>query len=96
LFSYCNDDGQLVEPEWYLPILPMILVNGSEGIGTGEFIVNTYAFVIYHVNLPLQLLGWSSYIPNYNPCDIINNLKRLINNEEPIPMHPWYRGFQVT
>ena len=37
LLTYCNDDGQLVEPEWYLPILPMILVNGSEGIGTGEF-----------------------------------------------------------
>ena len=34
LLTYCNDDGQLVEPEWYLPILPMILVNG---IGTGEF-----------------------------------------------------------
>ncbi|CAI2192266.1 17063_t:CDS:2 [Funneliformis geosporum] len=33
LLSYRNDDGQLVEPEWYLPILPMILVNGSEGIG---------------------------------------------------------------
>ena len=47
LLTYCNDDGQLVEPEWYLPILPMILVNGSEGIGTGEFIVNTYAFIIY-------------------------------------------------
>ncbi|CAI2201966.1 9831_t:CDS:2, partial [Funneliformis geosporum] len=24
----------MVEPEWYLPILPMVLVNGSEGIGT--------------------------------------------------------------
>ena len=55
-----------------------------------------HSLYIHHVNLPLQLLGWSSYIPNYNPRDIINNLKRLINNEEPIPMHPWYRGFQVT
>ncbi|CAI2200610.1 4130_t:CDS:2, partial [Funneliformis geosporum] len=25
LLTYMNDDGQLVEPEWYLPILPMIL-----------------------------------------------------------------------
>lgn len=24
-----------VEPEWYLPIIPMVLVNGAEGIGTG-------------------------------------------------------------
>ncbi|CAI2168013.1 18480_t:CDS:2 [Funneliformis geosporum] len=35
-------------------------------------------------------------VPNYNPRDIVNNLKRLINNEDSIPMHPWYRGFQVT
>jgi DNA topoisomerase-2 len=29
------DDGQKVEPEYYAPVLPMILVNGAEGIGTG-------------------------------------------------------------
>ena len=33
----------------YMPILPMVLVNGSEGIGT----------------------GWSTFIPNYNPRDIV-------------------------
>ncbi|KAJ3363539.1 DNA topoisomerase 2 [Kappamyces sp. JEL0680] len=35
LLNYLNDDGQSIEPEWYIPILPMILVNGGEGIGTG-------------------------------------------------------------
>ena len=29
------DDGMKVEPEYYVPIMPMILVNGSSGIGTG-------------------------------------------------------------
>ena len=29
------DDGQLIEPEFYAPIIPMILVNGTDGIGTG-------------------------------------------------------------
>eukprot|EP00842_Homolaphlyctis_polyrhiza_P006668 jgi/Hompol1/7001/HPOL_005154-RA len=29
------DDGQRIEPEYYVPVLPMLLVNGSEGIGTG-------------------------------------------------------------
>lgn len=28
-------EGQVIEPKYYVPILPMILVNGSEGIGTG-------------------------------------------------------------
>ena len=35
VLNYLDDDGFLVEPETYVPILPMILVNGSEGIGTG-------------------------------------------------------------
>ena len=29
------DDGLPIEPEYYVPIIPMILVNGTEGIGTG-------------------------------------------------------------
>lgn len=35
LLKYLNDDGQSIEPEWYMPIIPMVLLNGSEGIGTG-------------------------------------------------------------
>jgi len=35
VLNYLDDDGFPVEPETYVPILPMILVNGSEGIGTG-------------------------------------------------------------
>jgi DNA topoisomerase-2 len=35
ILEYLNDDGQLVEPTYYAPIIPMILVNGSKGIGTG-------------------------------------------------------------
>jgi DNA topoisomerase II len=33
--TYRDDDGLPVEPEWYAPILPMLLVNGCRGIGTG-------------------------------------------------------------
>lgn len=35
VLSYLDDDGQQVEPIYYAPIIPMILVNGSTGIGTG-------------------------------------------------------------
>ena len=35
VLNYRDDDGLLVEPEWYAPVLPMLLVNGSRGIGTG-------------------------------------------------------------
>ncbi|POM71086.1 DNA topoisomerase 2, partial [Phytophthora palmivora] len=33
--KYLDEDGQSIEPEWYIPIIPMVLVNGSDGIGTG-------------------------------------------------------------
>ncbi|XP_006647737.2 DNA topoisomerase 2 [Oryza brachyantha] len=72
LLNYLDEDGQSIEPTWYVPILPMVLVNGSEGIGT----------------------GWSTFIPNYNPRDIVANLRRLLNNEPVEPMDPWYRGFK--
>ncbi|XP_035537041.1 DNA topoisomerase 2-beta isoform X2 [Morone saxatilis] len=35
LLKFLYDDNQKVEPEWYIPIIPMVLVNGAEGIGTG-------------------------------------------------------------
>ena len=35
ILKYLNDDGLPVEPLYYAPIIPMILVNGTKGIGTG-------------------------------------------------------------
>ena len=35
VLQYLNDDGLLVEPIYYAPIIPMVLINGSKGIGTG-------------------------------------------------------------
>jgi len=35
ILSYLEDDGMAIEPEYYIPILPFVLVNGQTGIGTG-------------------------------------------------------------
>jgi DNA topoisomerase-2 len=35
ILDYLEDDGSKIEPRFYIPIIPMILVNGSSGIGTG-------------------------------------------------------------
>lgn len=35
VLKYKDDDGTLVEPEFYAPILPFCLMNGISGIGTG-------------------------------------------------------------
>jgi DNA topoisomerase-2 len=35
VLNYLDDDGTMVEPEYYVPIIPFALVNGIKGIGTG-------------------------------------------------------------
>ncbi|KAJ3662202.1 hypothetical protein Zmor_006558 [Zophobas morio] len=35
LLKHEYDDNQKIEPVWYIPIIPMVLVNGADGIGTG-------------------------------------------------------------
>ena len=74
LLKLTEDDGQTVEPLFYMPILPIILINGTTGIGT----------------------GWSSNIPQFNPIDIITNIRRLMNGEQQLSLTPWYRGFIGT
>ncbi|XP_035780971.1 DNA topoisomerase 2-like [Anopheles albimanus] len=72
LLEYQYEDNQRIEPIWYLPIIPMLLVNGAEGIGT----------------------GWSTKIPNHNPRDVIANIRRMLNGEEPKVLNPWYKNFR--
>jgi len=71
LLTYNTDDDRQIEPEMYVPVVPLVLINGADGIGT----------------------GWSSSIPNYNPEEIVKNLKLLMENQPMEPMQPWFRGF---
>lgn len=74
VLDYLNEEGQRIEPYWYVPIIPMVLVNGAEGIGT----------------------GWATSIPNYNPLEIIENMRLFIKRKKMKPLVPWYRGFTGT
>jgi DNA topoisomerase-2 len=35
LLSYEEEDGESVQPSHFVPILPMVLINGQDGVGTG-------------------------------------------------------------
>ncbi|OXB63294.1 UNVERIFIED_CONTAM: hypothetical protein H355_011478, partial [Colinus virginianus] len=74
VLRFLYDDNQRVEPEWYMPIIPMVLINGAEGIGT----------------------GWSCKIPNFDIRETVNNIRRLMDGEEPLPMLPSYKNFKGT
>jgi len=66
-----EDEGELIEPECFYPIIPTVLINGSNGIA----------------------MGYSTFIPNHNPIDIVNWLKNKISGFELPELKPWYRGF---
>jgi len=40
-----------------------------------------------------DFIGWSTNIPSYNPAEIVANIRRLMKDEELVPMQPWWRGF---
>merc|ERR1719204_1095489 len=71
ILEYQDDDGYPVEPIHYAPIIPLVLVNGALGIGT----------------------GWSTAIPNFNPSDIMKNIRRKLVGDDWVSMRPFYRGF---
>ena len=70
VLTYLNDDGTMVEPEFYCPIIPFALMNGISGIGTG-FSCNIPSFNPKHViqYLRNQLTGvdntGAEFIPYY-------------------------------
>mmetsp|Transcript_68629 Transcript_68629/g.146956 ORF Transcript_68629/g.146956 Transcript_68629/m.146956 type:complete len:1911 (+) Transcript_68629:89-5821(+) len=72
VLEYLSEEGINIEPTYYCPVIPLLLVNGSNGIGT----------------------GWSTSVPNFNPRDIIANIRRYLRREPMESMIPWYRGFK--
>ncbi len=58
----------------YLPVVPLVLLNGAEGIGT----------------------GWSTFIPNYSPREVVANLRALLAGGAQTPLQPCYAGFKGT
>ena len=72
VLNYLDDDGRSIEPDFYMPTIPMVLVNGTEGIGT----------------------GFSCYVPPFNPKDIKDNIVRILDGKQVVPMRPWFKGFK--
>ena len=72
ILNNMDEDGLKIEPETYYPIIPMVLINGAEGIGT----------------------GFSTKCPQFNPVDVINNLKNMIDSKEYEEMIPWWSLFE--
>jgi DNA topoisomerase-2 len=70
VLNYLDDDGSIVEPEYYVPIIPFALVNGISGIGTGfscKIAPYNPKLLIEYLKLKLQnqATGNIEFIPYY-------------------------------
>jgi DNA topoisomerase-2 len=77
ILKYLTDDGFPVEPIFYCPIIPMVLVNGSKGIGTG------FSTDIMCYN-PLHII---EYIKNK-----LNNNESINSSIDFIPYYEGFKG----
>jgi DNA topoisomerase II len=68
ILKYLNDDGFVVEPEFYKPIIPYVLVNGGKGIGTG-FAYDSVAYnpkdIIKYLIMKLEKQDTNDFV--FNP-----------------------------
>jgi len=83
ILTYLNDDGLSIEPIYYMPIIPMILVNGCKGIGTG------FSTDIMCYN-PVQIINYLEKKLQKNDVINLNDETKTQNEEEFIP---YYHGF---
>lgn len=83
VLEYNVSDGQKIEPKYYVPVVPMVVINGAQGIATG-FSTNlpnhNPSEVIAHCKVIAELIEQD---PNIQVDDI--ELADLI---------PWYLGFK--
>jgi len=81
-YEYNTDDGRQIEPVVYCPVVPMVLINGADGIGTGW----STSIPNYH---PVHVVE--------NLKRRMGRLEGQNGVEEPFqPMAPWFRGWKGT
>ena len=88
LLDYVEDDGDILEPKFYVPILPTILINGCTAIGTGwssDIPCYNPLDVIECVKIWLDNDG---EILLSDPDDEGDSVLSLLPS-----IKPWYRGF---
>lgn len=81
ILNYLQEENESIEPNTYVPIIPFVLVNGADGIGT----------------------GFSTYIPPSNPKTIIDQVRKLILEEQSnenmdvdveLEFEPYFKNFE--
>ena len=89
ILKYLNDDGLMVEPLFYAPIIPMILVNGSKGIGTG------FSTDIMCYN-PLEIINYIKLKLSEVLSSEVSTTSTETITKKSSSFVPYYEGFKGT
>lgn len=97
VLTYLDDDGQIVEPEYYIPIVPMILINGGLGIGTG------FSTNVPNHN-PTDIIAWcekmvgalDKEIGDIDTKEQLQDAYNVLTKLKLAEAKPWYLGFKGT
>ena len=96
VLEYLNDDGLDIEPTYYIPIIPMALINGAIGIGTG-FSTNVPCHnptdVIEHCERIIDKLNNTAATELIDTQAQLKDACELISKIKLGTLVPWYLGF---
>jgi len=90
------------KPEWWIPYvfrredLPILKIKEDEGEEVEP--------VCFYPTIPVVLIngcsgiatGYSTFMPNHNPLDVVNWVKCKIQDRSLPELKPWYRGFSCN
>lgn len=95
VLKHIVDEGTIVEPEYYIPIIPMILVNGGIGIGTG-FSTNVPCFNPDDVITACETIA-EALMVGVGAVESIEDVDFIAKEIECVELEsikPWYMGFK--
>lgn len=84
ILEYLYEDGQEIEPKYYVPIIPMVLINGAEGIGSG------YSTKILSYNPKTIIDSILKRLEHDSSSEMTDGTFQWQE------LSPWYKGFEGT
>jgi DNA topoisomerase-2 len=90
ILKYLEDDGTSIEPEFYIPIIPFVLINGQTGIGTG------FSTSIPPYN-PIEIVNYLKKRIVVVATNNVDNSTTTPEEEKTLQsFQPYYEGFKGT
>lgn len=93
IVEHLMDDGEIIEPKYFIPVIPTILLNGCEGVGNGfkcNILNYDYPDIVKAINeiikngcisTPLvpKILGWTGGVSKQDRQIVLTGVMKIVN-----------------